>query len=60
MFKISQLGGFHSYVYLCSPFFFYESDGLSILFDFIKYLPGAILIASLKPVLIKKNIINEN
>ena len=34
--------------------FFYESDGLSLMFNFIKYLPGAILIGALSPVKIKK------
>lgn len=38
--------------------FFYESDGLSLLFNFVKYLPGAILIAALNPVNIKRILIN--
>lgn len=38
--------------------FFYESDGLSLMFNFIKYLPGALLIAILKPVYIKRSFID--
>ena len=34
--------------------FFYESDGLSLFFNFIKYLPGAVLITILRPVNIKR------
>ncbi len=34
--------------------FFYEADGLSLLFNFIKYLPGAILIAILKPIKLRR------
>lgn len=34
--------------------FFYESDGLSLLFNFIKYLPGAILISILNPIKLKR------
>jgi hypothetical protein len=38
--------------------FFYESDGLSLLFNFVKYLPGAILIALLNPINVKRIPIN--
>jgi len=50
---------FSMLIILIFSIFFYESDGMSVILSFIKYLPAVLLFWLLKPILIFKNL-NEH
>lgn len=54
-FEVISSWRFSLIIILIISMFFYESDGLSLMFNFIKYLPGAGLIAILRPVYLKRS-----